>query len=103
MDYFENVITFVVLFQQNSLQGSVLVGSISYGKLLLAGQMDRKYPEKHLVWYRVSCIIPQNKVILYLMLLPALMSFSVLYDFTQHVPHLNKHQAVLMYQLLKSI
>ncbi|RZC25847.1 Geranylgeranyl pyrophosphate synthase, chloroplastic [Glycine soja] len=45
-----------------SLQGSVLVGSISYGKLLLAGQMDRKYPEKHLVWYRVSCIIPQNKV-----------------------------------------
>ncbi|XP_028189942.1 heterodimeric geranylgeranyl pyrophosphate synthase small subunit, chloroplastic-like [Glycine soja] len=50
------------LNQMISLQGSVLVGSISYGKLLLAGQMDRKYPEKHLVWYRVSCIIPQNKV-----------------------------------------
>ncbi|KAG4998232.1 hypothetical protein JHK85_029671 [Glycine max] len=51
-----------LLFQQNSLQGSVLVGSISYGKLLLAGQRDRKYPEKHPVRYRVSYIIPPNKV-----------------------------------------
>ncbi|KAL5139714.1 Tripeptidyl-peptidase 2 [Glycine soja] len=47
---------------KNSLQGSVLVGSISYGKLLLAGQRDRKYPEKHPVRYRVSYIIPPNKV-----------------------------------------
>ncbi|CAJ1977042.1 unnamed protein product [Sphenostylis stenocarpa] len=42
--------------------GSVLVGSISYGKLSFAGQHDGKNPEKHPVSHRVSYIIPPNKV-----------------------------------------
>ncbi|TKY51308.1 Tripeptidyl-peptidase 2 [Spatholobus suberectus] len=47
---------------KNSLQGSVLVGSISYGKLSFVRQGDRKNPEKHPVSYRVSYIVPPNKV-----------------------------------------
>ncbi|RDX90815.1 Tripeptidyl-peptidase 2, partial [Mucuna pruriens] len=37
-------------------------GSISYGKLSFAGQGDHKNPEKHPVSYRVSYIIPPNKI-----------------------------------------
>nr|KYP74790.1 Tripeptidyl-peptidase 2 [Cajanus cajan] len=47
---------------KNSLQGSVLVGSISYGRLSFAGQGDHKNPEKHPVSYRLSYILPPNKI-----------------------------------------
>ncbi|KAK7343691.1 hypothetical protein VNO77_12634 [Canavalia gladiata] len=47
---------------KNSQQGSVLVGSISYGRLSFAGQGEHKNPEKHPVSYRVSYIIPPNKI-----------------------------------------
>ncbi|KAL2324539.1 hypothetical protein Fmac_023597 [Flemingia macrophylla] len=47
---------------KNSLQGSVLVGSISYGKLSFAGQGNHKNPQKHHVSYRVSYILPPNKI-----------------------------------------
>lgn len=85
LDYCLNVMTFVelLLFWQNSLQGSVLVGSISYGKLSFAGQGDHKNPEKLPKSNRVSYIIPPNKVILYFTLLPVLRSFSLLYSWTQ--------------------
>jgi tripeptidyl-peptidase II len=52
-------------FPQNSLQGSVLVGSISYGKLSFAGQGEHKNPEKHPASYRISYIVPPNKVDLF--------------------------------------
>ncbi|KAF7813180.1 tripeptidyl-peptidase 2-like isoform X1 [Senna tora] len=44
---------------KNSPQGSVLVGAISYGKLSLG---ESKNPESHPVSYRVSYIVPPNKV-----------------------------------------
>ncbi|AES62527.2 tripeptidyl peptidase II [Medicago truncatula] len=47
---------------KNSLQGSVLVGSISYGKLSFAGQGEHKNPEKHPASYRISYIVPPNKI-----------------------------------------
>ncbi|KAI4351727.1 hypothetical protein L6164_006053 [Bauhinia variegata] len=45
---------------KNSPQGSVLVGAVSYGKL--SGQGENKNPEKHPASYRVSYIVPPNKV-----------------------------------------
>ncbi|XP_057424626.1 tripeptidyl-peptidase 2-like isoform X1 [Lotus japonicus] len=47
---------------KNSPQGSVLVGSISYGKLSLASHGEHKNPEKHPVSYRISYIVPPNKI-----------------------------------------
>ncbi|XP_054787399.1 tripeptidyl-peptidase 2 isoform X2 [Prosopis cineraria] len=44
---------------KHSPPGSVLVGAISYGKLSTG---ENKNPEKHPVSYRVSYIIPPNKV-----------------------------------------
>ncbi|XP_019453181.1 PREDICTED: tripeptidyl-peptidase 2-like isoform X1 [Lupinus angustifolius] len=47
---------------KNSPQGSVLVGAISYGKLSFADQGENKNPEKHPASYRVSYIVPPNKI-----------------------------------------
>ncbi|KAL5069857.1 hypothetical protein RYX36_020744 [Vicia faba] len=47
---------------KNSLQGSVLVGSISYGKLSVSGQGEHKNPEKHPASYKISYIVPPNKI-----------------------------------------
>ncbi|XP_045813598.1 tripeptidyl-peptidase 2-like isoform X2 [Trifolium pratense] len=47
---------------KNSLQGSVLVGSISYGQLSFSRQGDHKNPQKHPASYRISYIVPPNKI-----------------------------------------
>ncbi|XP_019427274.1 PREDICTED: tripeptidyl-peptidase 2-like isoform X2 [Lupinus angustifolius] len=44
---------------KNSSLGSVLVGAISYGELSFS---EHKNPEKHPVSYRVSYIVPPNKI-----------------------------------------
>ncbi|XP_027359339.1 tripeptidyl-peptidase 2-like isoform X3 [Abrus precatorius] len=49
-------------FLQNSPQGSVLVGAISYGKLSLTDQGEYKNPEKHPASYGISYIVPPNKI-----------------------------------------
>ncbi|CAI8593694.1 unnamed protein product [Vicia faba] len=47
---------------KSSQQGSVLVGAISYGKLSFADQEEKKNPEKHPASYRISYVVPPNKV-----------------------------------------
>ncbi|RDY13416.1 Tripeptidyl-peptidase 2, partial [Mucuna pruriens] len=47
---------------KNSLQGSVLLGAISYGKLSFADQGENKNPEKHPASYRISYVVPPNKI-----------------------------------------
>ncbi|PNX87758.1 tripeptidyl-peptidase 2-like protein, partial [Trifolium pratense] len=44
---------------KNSQQGSVLVGAISYGKLI---DQEKKDPEKHPASYQISYVVPPNKV-----------------------------------------
>lgn len=51
-----------VIFLQNSQQGSVLVGAISYGKLSFADQDEQNNPEKHPASCRISYVVPPNKV-----------------------------------------
>lgn len=48
---------------QNSPEGSVLLGAISYGKLSFGVQQEGKNPEKNPVSYRISYLVPPNKVI----------------------------------------
>ncbi|KAI6696312.1 hypothetical protein NL676_016431 [Syzygium grande] len=47
---------------KNSQPGSVLVGAISYGKVSNAGQDIGKSPTKNPASYRISYIVPPNKV-----------------------------------------
>ncbi|KAJ7974178.1 tripeptidyl-peptidase 2-like [Quillaja saponaria] len=47
---------------KNSPHGSVLVGAISYGKLSFVAQGEGKNPEKNPAPYRVSFIVPPNKI-----------------------------------------
>ncbi|XP_061350960.1 tripeptidyl-peptidase 2 isoform X2 [Gastrolobium bilobum] len=47
---------------KNSPQGSVLLGAISYGKLSSADQGENKNPEKHPASYRISYVVPPNKI-----------------------------------------
>ncbi|KAK7270859.1 hypothetical protein RJT34_26343 [Clitoria ternatea] len=47
---------------KNSQPGSVLVGAISYGKLSLTDQGENKNPEKHPASYRISFVVPPNKI-----------------------------------------
>lgn len=61
--FYNNSIFFLY---QNSPQGSVLVGAISYGKLSFAGQEEGKNPEKNPVSYQISYLVPPNKVLIYL-------------------------------------
>ncbi|OMO97822.1 hypothetical protein COLO4_14332 [Corchorus olitorius] len=46
---------------KNSLQGSVLLGAISHGKLSYASQEEGKNPKKNPVSYQISFVIPPNK------------------------------------------
>lgn len=52
----------LITFLQFSLQGSVLLGAISYGKLSYAGKEEGKDPLKNPVSYQISYIVPPNKV-----------------------------------------
>jgi tripeptidyl-peptidase-2 len=52
----------IVIFLQNSTQGSLLLGAISYGKLSNGGQEVGKNPQKNPVSYQLSYIVPPNKV-----------------------------------------
>lgn len=52
----------LVIFLQNSPQGSLLLGAISYGKLSSGGQEVGKNPLKNPVSYQLSYIVPPNKV-----------------------------------------
>jgi tripeptidyl-peptidase-2 len=45
-----------------SPEGSVLLGAISYGKLSFGVQEEGKNPEKNPVSYRISYVVPPNKV-----------------------------------------
>ncbi|KAB1210686.1 Tripeptidyl-peptidase 2 [Morella rubra] len=47
---------------KNCLQGSVLLGAISYGKPTFAGRDDEKVPQKNPASYQLSYIVPPNKV-----------------------------------------
>lgn len=47
---------------QNSTQGSLLLGAISYGKLSFGQQEEGKNPLKNPVSYQLSYIVPPNKV-----------------------------------------
>ncbi|KAG6716915.1 hypothetical protein I3842_04G072100 [Carya illinoinensis] len=47
---------------KNTPQGSVLLGAISYGKLSFAGQELGKTPQKNPASYRLSYILPPNKL-----------------------------------------
>ncbi|XP_027923096.1 tripeptidyl-peptidase 2-like isoform X1 [Vigna unguiculata] len=47
---------------KNSPLGSVLLGTISYGKLSFAGQGENTNPEKHPASYTISYIVPPNKI-----------------------------------------
>ncbi|TKY45199.1 Tripeptidyl-peptidase 2 [Spatholobus suberectus] len=47
---------------KNSQQGSVLLGAVSYGKLSFADQGGTKNPEKHPASYRISYVVPPNKI-----------------------------------------
>ncbi|KAK7303325.1 hypothetical protein RJT34_14228 [Clitoria ternatea] len=47
---------------KNSQSGSILVGAISYGKLSLADQGENKNLEKHSASYRISFVVPSNKI-----------------------------------------
>ena len=82
------VVTTIVKFLQNSPQGSLLLGAISYGKLSFAGQGENKNPEKHPASYHISYIVPPNKVTLCLIKLPAFISCCMLYEVncTSHTP-----------------
>ncbi|KAM7499661.1 hypothetical protein LguiA_024075 [Lonicera macranthoides] len=47
---------------KNSPEGSVLLGAISYGKLSFGVQREGKNPEKNPVSYRISYLVPPNKL-----------------------------------------
>lgn len=47
---------------QNTPEGSVLLGAISYGKLSFGVQNEEKNPTKNPVSYLVSYNVPPNKV-----------------------------------------
>ncbi|XP_048229293.1 tripeptidyl-peptidase 2 isoform X2 [Ricinus communis] len=47
---------------KNAPQGSVLLGSISYGKLSFVGRAERRNPQKNPVAYQVYYIVPPIKV-----------------------------------------
>lgn len=54
---------YLVLFLQGASAGSVLVGSISYGKVSFGVNNDGKNPEKNPVSYSISYIVPPAQVI----------------------------------------
>ncbi|GAV79300.1 Peptidase_S8 domain-containing protein/TPPII domain-containing protein [Cephalotus follicularis] len=47
---------------KNSPPGSLLVGAISYGKLSFVGQEEGKNPQKNPASYRITYIVPPNKI-----------------------------------------
>ena len=73
-----------MIFLQNSTQGSVLLGAISYGKLSFADQGENKNPEKHPTSYPLSYVVPPNKVSHCLKKLSPLTSLWILYNCTSH-------------------
>jgi tripeptidyl-peptidase-2 len=52
----------LVIFVQNSTQGSLLLGAISYGKLSYGHREEGKNPQKNPVSYLLSYVVPPNKV-----------------------------------------
>lgn len=52
----------LVVFLQGASAGSVLVGSISYGKVSFGVNNDAKNPEKNPVSYSISYIVPPAQV-----------------------------------------
>lgn len=69
---------------QNSQQGSVLIGAISYGKLSFSDQQEKNNPEKHPASCRISYVVPPNKVSVCLIKLPPLV--SLLFSRFQQAP-----------------
>lgn len=55
----------LIKFLQNSPQGSVLLGAISYCKLSYLGQQEGKNPQDNPVPYQISYIVPPNKVVIH--------------------------------------
>lgn len=53
----------LINFLQNSPQGSVLLGAISYGKLSYLEEEERKNPQDNPVPYQISYMVPPNKVV----------------------------------------
>ncbi|XP_058205932.1 tripeptidyl-peptidase 2 isoform X1 [Rhododendron vialii] len=47
---------------KNCPEGSVLLGAISYGKVSSIGQEEKNNPEKNPVSYRISYLVPPNKL-----------------------------------------
>ncbi|KAI9384993.1 hypothetical protein POPTR_012G142200v4 [Populus trichocarpa] len=47
---------------KNAPQGSILLGSISYGKLSFAGEEGGRSPQKNPASYRITYVVPPNKV-----------------------------------------